>query len=112
MLDLLLQESMQKKDMTTTMGRGMGSSPKLTIADASAWGIKLGSWFLVLGTIVAIGAGIWLNFDSIQANVSKVLFWKKIPEFWPKIPEFYRKPEFFGDLSFGPNAQKKACVTR
>ena len=38
-------------------------------------------------------------------------FLGKIPEFCQKLAELCQISEFFSDLSFGSNAQKKACIS-
>ena len=51
---------------------------------------------------------IYWTLKNVSENLS---FGKNLPEFRVKIAEFCRKAEFYRDLSFGPNAQKKSLVS-
>ena len=58
--------------------------------------------------------GFWPEFWQLFLSFGKPLFTErpaKASETWvlqKKLSEFWWKPEFLSDLSFGPNAQKKA----
>ena len=50
-------------------------------------------------------------FQRLATNTGNGVAGKlRKPEFLSKIPEFFGKSEFFSDLSFFENAQKKACA--
>ena len=67
---------------------------------------KIMSIFRAVGTFYDLVPTI---FQRLATNTGNGVAGKlRKPEFLSKIPEFFGKPEFFSDLSFFENAQKKS----